>query len=78
MLLLSLLVSDQNNEASLYKANIGLLLLQSVTKMLVKIAILAISCFYLPPPLENFGKNKQNLWKFFIGLQHCIGGEEDF
>ena len=58
MLLSSLLVSDQNNESSLYKANIGLLLLQSVTKMLVKIAIWAISCFYLLPSLENFGKEQ--------------------
>ena len=53
--------------------------LQSVTKIIRKIAILAISCFYPLPPLNNVEKQRAKLASTYVmGLQHCIGGQRDF
>ena len=52
---------------------------QSVTKIMGKTALWAISCFYPLPPLNNVEKERAKLASSYVmGLQHCIGGEGDF
>ena len=52
---------------------------QSVTKILGKTAILAISCLYPLPSLNNVEKQQAKFaWSYVMGWQHCIGGEGDF
>ena len=53
--------------------------LQSVTKIMGKTAIGAISCFYPLPPLSNVEKQQAKLASSHVmGSQHCIGGKGDF
>ena len=53
--------------------------LQSVTKIMGKTAIWAISCSYPLFPVNNVEKQRAKLApNNVMGSQHCIGGEEDF
>ena len=53
--------------------------LQSVTEIMRKTAIWAISCFYPLSPLNNVEKQQAKLESSYVmGSQHCIGGERDF
>ena len=54
---------------------------QSVTKIMGKTAIWAISCFCVYPfsPLSNVEKQRAKLASSYVtGSQHCVGGEGDF
>ena len=47
---------------------------QSVTKIIGKTAIWAISCFYPLPPLSNVEKQRAKLASSYVmDSQHCIG-----
>ena len=53
--------------------------LQSMTKIMRKTAIWAISCFYSLPPLNNVEKQWAKLVSTYVmGSQHCTGGEGGF
>ena len=53
--------------------------LQSMTKLMGKTAIWAISCFYPLPTLNNVEKQQAKLAPSHVmGSQHCIGGKGDF
>ena len=52
---------------------------QSVTKIMGKTAIRAISCFSPLLPLNNVEKQWAKLESSYVmGLQHCVGGEGGF
>ena len=53
--------------------------LQSVTKIMGKTAIWAISCFYPLPPLNNVEKQQAKFASSYVMVsQHCIEGKGDF
>ena len=53
--------------------------LQSVTKIMGKTAFWEISSFYSLPPINNVEKHyPKRAPSYFMGSQHCIGGEWGF
>ena len=66
-----LIIREEHNTFNIY--------LQSVTKIMGKTAIWAISCFYPLPPLNNVEKQRAKFASSYVmGSQHCIEGERGF
>ena len=74
-----LLKGFKTTKCKVLRLNISDFFRQSVTKIIEKTAIWAISCFYPLPPLNNVEKDWAKFASGYVmGLQYCTGGEGDF